>query len=655
MSRIMGRWLFACVLALSPAFPLAAAELLLTIVHTNDMHSHLQGFAPEGDFTPLVPGDDRTLGGWARIASVIRGVRENRKNPVIALDAGDFLMGSLFHLVSREEAVELRLMKAMGYDAVGLGNHEFDLMPDGLARILATANARGGLPRMLFSSAVFDPANPKDDALEQAFKDGLVIPYAVVDAGGIRIGLFAVIGENAAEAAPFASPVRFRPAAEAAKEMVSLLREKERVDLVVCLSHSGLSDNPKKSEDELLAARVPGIDVIISGHTHTNLARPIVVNGTIIVQAWAYGRQAGVLDLGIDAGKVALKSWRPVPVDDSAAGDWLIQGAIEAAVGIVDEQVLEPLGLSYRQIIAETDRDLPLPEAESGLGNLAADAIRWYVNEAAADPADPASRVVLVVESGGMLRDEIRKGTSGRISVADLFRVLPLGVGMDGTMAYPLITVWLTGAEIKKALEVITSIHPRKGIDYFLHVSGVKFTWNPRRMFFDRVTGVWLGGEEEGWAPLDYSRQNPALYRVAANIYNATFLKIVGDFTYHALDIVPKDRYGKPITDLASARVDADPAAPGVQELKSWVGLMEYVRLFPDTDGNGVPNVPAKYLGPLGRQANQPSWNPVSLVSRATAPTLIAAGVAVVVLAIVGLVVVLGARLVRRLSRRRRA
>jgi hypothetical protein len=80
---------------------------------------------------------------------------------------------------------------------------------------------------------------------------------------------------------------------------------------------------------------------------------------------------------------------------------------------------------------------------------------------------------------------------------------------------------------------------------------------------------------------------------------------------------------------------------------------MEYVRLFPDTDGNGVPNVPAKYLGPLGRQANQPSWNPVSLVSRATAPTLIAAGVVVVVLAIVVLVVVLAARLVRRLSRRR--
>ncbi len=84
-------------------------EKLFTIVHTNDMHSHLQGFAPELDYTPFSVNDDATVGGWARIATVIREVRAERKNPVLVLDAGDFLMGSLFHMVSREEAVELRL------------------------------------------------------------------------------------------------------------------------------------------------------------------------------------------------------------------------------------------------------------------------------------------------------------------------------------------------------------------------------------------------------------------------------------------------------------------------------------------------------------------------------------------------------------------
>src|SRR5512137_45248 len=93
----------ATVLAL-PAF---SQERLFTIVHTNDMHSHLQPFGPESDYTPGQAGDDATVGGWARIATVIAGAKADRANPVLVLDAGDFLMGSLFHTVSRERAVEL--------------------------------------------------------------------------------------------------------------------------------------------------------------------------------------------------------------------------------------------------------------------------------------------------------------------------------------------------------------------------------------------------------------------------------------------------------------------------------------------------------------------------------------------------------------------
>lgn len=634
------------------ASPLAsAAERLLTIVHTNDLHSHLEGFSPEGDYTPLLPGDDTTVGGFARIASVIGRVRSERANPVLVLDAGDFLMGSLFHMIAREEAVELRLMKAMGYEAVGLGNHEFDLMPDGLARILA-AGARGGMPQVLLSSAVFNPSSTKDDALEEAFRNGLVKPYTVIAAGDLKVGLFAVLGEDAAEVAPFASPVVFRKAAEVAREMVATLRGKEKVDLVVCLSHSGVSSDPKKSEDELLAAEVPGIDVIASGHTHTRMRQPILVNGSIIVQAWDYGKEVGVLDLALDGGKPTLKGWKPIAVDDSVKGDWMVQAAIDSAITLVDRKVLAPYGLSYHQVLAETARNLPLAQAETGLGNLVADAIRWYVNEVDSDPADPPSRVVVAVESGGVIRDDIVKGKAGLIEVADLFRVLPLGVGMDGTMAYPLIAVYLTGAEIKKALEVITSIWPMKGGDYFLQLSGVKFTYNPHRMLFDRVTRIWLESEEGGWAPLDYSPRNKRLYRVASNIYNATFLKIVGNFTYHALDIVPKDRNGQPIDDLLTARVDADASKPGIQELKSWVGLMEYVKRFPDADGDGIPDVPAKYYGPLGRNVPEPSWNPVSLLRRPSAPTLIALGAGALVLAVLAVVAWLLVRVGRRFARR---
>jgi 5'-nucleotidase/UDP-sugar diphosphatase len=651
MWRVM---LAAAVLAVLAGGTAGAEERLVTIVHTNDMHSHLQGFSPEGDYSPLVTGNDATIGGISRLASLIRGVRAQRANPVLAIDAGDFLMGSLFHMVSREEAVELRLMKAIGYDAVGLGNHEFDLMPDGLARILSSAYDRGGLPLVVFSSAVFDAKNAKDDSLQQVFDRGLVKRHAVIDAGGLKVGLFAVIGDDAAEVAPFASPVTFRPAAEVAKEMVSLLRDQEKVDLVICISHSGLWDDPEKSEDELLAKAVPGIDVIISGHTHTKIDKPRVVAGTIIVQAWEKAKQLGVLDLAIDAGKVSLKAWRALPVDDATAGDWLIQGAVDAAIAEIDRAVLAPHGLSYHWEIAETSADMTMANDECGLGNLVADAIRWYANRAAADSADP-TRVAVAFESNGIIHDDIRKGSTGRIQVSDLFRVLPLGVGMDGTMAYPLIGVYLTAGEIKKALEIVTSIYPMKGSDYFLQCSGLRFAYNPNRMLFDRVTRIDLGSEEEGWTPLDYSASNRQLYRITANLYNATFLKIVGNYTYHVLDIVPKDREGKPIADLVTARFDADRSTPGIQELKSWVGLMEYVGSFPDTDGNAIPNIPTKYLAKRGRNLREPSWSPASLVSHASWVTWAVIGVAAVALLIVILLIVLIVKIVRRIRRRRAA
>jgi 5'-nucleotidase / UDP-sugar diphosphatase len=650
-----GRFLAAvALLAALAAGAAGAEERLVTIVHTNDMHSHLQGFPPEGDYTPLVTGDDATVGGISRLASLIRGVRAQRTNPVLAIDAGDFLMGSLFHMVSREEAVELRLLKTIGYDAVGLGNHEFDLMPDGLARILFSAYDRGGLPLVLFSSAVFDAKSTKDDSLQRAFDRGLVKRHAVIDAGGLKVGLFAVIGGDAAEVAPFASPVTFRPAAEVAKEMVSLLREKEKVDLVVCISHSGLWDDPEASEDELLAKAVPGIDVIISGHTHTRLDKPRLAGGTIIVQAWEKARQLGVLDLAVDGGKVTLKSWRALAVDDATPGDWLVQGAVEAAITEIDRAVLAPHGLAYRQVIAETSADMPMENDETGLGNLVADAIRWYATAAAAGTDDPTP-VAVAFESNGIIHDDIRRGTTGRIQTSDLFRVLPLGVGMDGTMSYPLIGVYLTAGEIKKALEIVTSIYPMKGSDYFLQCSGLRFAYNPNRMLFDRVTRIDLGSEEGGWTPLDYSGSNRQLYRITANFYNATFLKIVGSYTYHVLEIVPKDREGTPIADLMTARLDADRATPGVQELKSWVGLMEYVKTFPDTDGDGVPDVPAKYLAKAGRNLREPSWSPASLVSHASWVTWAAIGVAAVALLVVILLIVLIAKIVRKIRRRRTA
>jgi len=604
---------------------LFAGERLLTIIHSNDMHSHFLGASPNIDFTPLTAGEDKTIGGWARIATVIKEVKQNHSNPVLVVDGGDFLMGSLFHMLSREQAFELRLLHMMGYDAVTLGNHEFDLKPGGLARILTSAHGSGKIPPIVLSNAVFSQDSSKDDSLEKIFKQGVVKPYLVLEKKGLRIGLFGLMGKDAAEVAPFASPVTFDDPITTAQKMVKVLRETENVDMVICLSHSGLSENKKRSEDEILAREVTGIDIIISGHTHTKIDKALQVNDTIIVQAWEYGKQLGVLDVAFNDGAVSLKNYRLVGIDDTIRGDSEVSGQIEAFEAEINRQVLSEEDLTFRKIIAETDFNLTLTTDESNLGNLIADSMRWYVNQSEA-AADPVAKVDVAVISNGVIRDPIVRGKTGQIAVCDAFRAIPLGIGFDEseTMGYPLITLYLYPSEIKKTFEVLTSIYPMKGSDYFLQVSGARFTYNPNRMMFDRVTEIWLGDEETGYQLLDYSESNRTLLRITADIYNATFLKVIGDFTWHVLDIVPKDHNGNPIDDLKTLRLDTDKQKPGIQELKEWKAVMEYIKSFADTDGDGLPNVPDKYRGKLGRNVVEVSWNPYKLLKRGTYVTWLA-------------------------------
>jgi 5'-nucleotidase / UDP-sugar diphosphatase len=637
-TMIIIRIMFLAILLTSPG--VFAAQREITILHTNDLHSHVLGFSPNIDYRPDMTGRDTTKGGWARVATVLNREREKRNHPVLVLDSGDFHMGSLFHMLAREEAIELRLMKEMGYDVLTLGNHEFDLKPKGLARILHAATAKGGMPPIVFSNAVFSKESDRDDALEEVFNHGMVKPYVVLQKDDLKIGIFGILGKDAAEKSPFASPVKFGDPVETSREMVRVLREKEKVDMVICLSHSGLKETKSKSEDALLAQKVQGIDIIVGGHSHTRQENPLVINSTLILQASAYGKCVGVLDLLWEKGKVKQKNYQLVDIDSSIPGDSTLQMKIDSFMETIDRDFLKGVNLSSGKVIAHTAFDLKIAEEESNLGNLIADALRWYVNKRDFDPKDPRTKVVLAMESNGLIRDSILQGKTGALAVTDVFAAIPLGIGMDDTMGYPLVTCYFYASEIKKALEVLTSVYPRKGVSYFLQVSGVKFTYNPRRVIFDRVTEIGIGSEEEGYVPLDYSESNKALYRITTNIYNATFLKIIGKYTYQILNIIPKDLDGNPIDDFSASRVDADKSQPGIQELKEWIGVMEYIRSFPDTNGDGTPDVPDKYRGKLGRITSQASWNPVSLVSRGTMVTWVAFSILLLSILVSGLLTV---------------
>ncbi len=230
---------------------------------------------PASDYTPFTLNDDSTRGGYARLAALIAARRAARESqgPVLVLDAGDFSMGTAFAAASREIGGELRLMSRMGYDATTFGNHEFDLGPDGLGQAIGAASQAGRIPAVLSSNSSFVGDDPTLAGLQRLSEAGLIRRSMVIERGGLRFGLFGVLGKEAqiytsGGAAEFPDPL------EAAGEMVKVLRETEKVDVVIALSHGGVekgSDGRYTVGDDVrLPKAVPGIDIVIGGHSHTD-------------------------------------------------------------------------------------------------------------------------------------------------------------------------------------------------------------------------------------------------------------------------------------------------------------------------------------------------------------------------------------------------
>ena len=245
-----------------------------TILHTNDMHSALIGMGPAADYTPFTLNDDATRGGYARLASLIATRRQTRggDGPVLTLDAGDFSMGTAFAAATRETGGELQLMSRMGYDATTFGNHEFDLGPDGLGKAIAVAAKAGRVPAILVSNTIVAGTDATLADLQRLTKRGVIRRYLVIERGGMRFGVFGVIGKEAISVTVGAGAAKFADAIETAREVVKVLRETEKVDVVIALSHGGVVKGKDgrytEGEDVELARDVPGIDVVISGQPH---------------------------------------------------------------------------------------------------------------------------------------------------------------------------------------------------------------------------------------------------------------------------------------------------------------------------------------------------------------------------------------------------
>lgn len=600
-----------------------------TVLFTHDLHSH---------FLPQTAADGGESGGYARLATVLR--QERAQHPdALTLDGGDFSIGSLIQTLYTSKAPELRTMGALGYDATTAGNHEFDHEGLGFARMLTAARTSGDtVPALLMANYKPSDDNPDQLDIQRAMSAYGVKDYMLLERGGVTYGIFGLMGTDSDDCAP-TSGFTLEDPIEAAKRCVKALEE-QGAQFIICLSHGGTNVKESMSEDQQLAKKVDGIDLIISGHTHTTLTEPIVEGDTYIVSAGPYCENLGSITLEwTEDGEKTLKDYRLTPIDETVAEDQTIATLVEGWKNQVSSSYLASYGLSYDQVLTTSDYDLPKPQnkdrVDNALGNLVADAYHWASTTLVEDAPDVET---VAVVADGVLRASLYKGN---ITTSQAFDVLSMGVGEDGKSGYPLVSCYLTGKELKAVMEVDASVSPiMTGTQ--LYMSGAQYSFNTHRLIFNRVTGAQL--EEPAYA-VNFGSQslskleNDKLYRVVSGMYSAQMLGTVKDKSFGILSIVPKDENGQPITDF-STRILRDKNG---NEIKEWYALAAYLQNF------GTDGVPSHYEAGSCKTIST-SWNPIELVKN---PSLFSVGLVLILILLVVLVVFLVRTLIRRGRRRR--
>lgn len=634
--------LLAAFLWVQTAFAQAVPGQQVDILFTHDIHSHLD------PFTSLVEGQETDTGGFARTNTLIK--EQRAKNPdTLVIDGGDFSMGTLIQTVFESQAAELRLLGYMGCDATTFGNHEYDFRSKGLANMLTSATDSGDpLPALVVCNVDWDAMESAgltegQQRLKDAFACADVRDYTIVQKGDVRIAVIGVFGKDALACAPTCE-LKFKDPIEAVKATVAQIKATEDVDMLVCVSHSGTWEDPKKSEDELLAKAVPELDLILSGHTHTEIRQPICHGSTYVVSCGEYGRNLGSISLRQKAdGRWELADYALLPITADVPADADTQQRIDRFMDTVDTDYLAQFGYTKDQVLAENDvvfsllKDLGDVHTEHNLGDILSDAYIYAVKNA--DDYDGQPVDVAVVPSG-TVRDTYARGD---ITVEQVFNSFSLGIGADGVPGYPLISVWLTGKELKTAAEIDASVSDLMTTAR-LYSSGLNFTFNPHRLPLNKVTDVYL--EQDGQR---VELEDDKLYRVIADLYSGQMLSAVTKMSYGILSIVPKYPDGTPIQDFEDVIITENG-----RELKAWDAIARYMASFEDTDGDGIPNVPEYYRTLHDRKVVETSRSPAALLKKPNRFTAIfAALIAVAVLLVVG-VVLLIRKLVRRLTGKRR-
>ncbi|NHF72553.1 bifunctional metallophosphatase/5'-nucleotidase [Paracoccus xiamenensis] len=478
--------LMASAAALALSAGAAQAEYVLHVLHTNDVHSRIEEINKYDSTCDAETAEAKEcFGGVGRIAAKARELSEQitaEGGNVILLDAGDQYQGSLFYTTYKGTEV-VEFMKAIGYDAMAVGNHEFDDGDDGLA--------------VLAEGVEFPVISGNLDLSQNNRLKDIVDGTAVLEVGGQKIGLISALATDTPETASPSDSVIFQDEIEALTADAEALKA-EGVDKILALTHVGYL------KDQEIAEKVPGVDAVVGGHSHTLLGDmedaqgkyPTMVAGADgaevpVVQAYAYSKYLGHLVLTFDdAGTLVKAEGQPVLLDASVTPDEAITARIKELAAPIEEL--------KSKIVAETttaiDGDRNNCRArECIMGSLVADAMLERVKD---------QGIQIAIQNGGGLRASI---DAGPISMGEIISVLPF----QNTLA----TFKLKGADVVAALENGAS-QMEEGAGRFSQVAGLKYTVDPAAEAGKRISEVQVM-QNGGWAPIDPAAE----YGVASNNY----------------------------------------------------------------------------------------------------------------------------------------
>ncbi len=457
----------------------ALADYQLTILHTNDFHAR---FEPISKYDSGCSSDSnvegKCFGGSARLVTAINAARARAGNSIL-VDGGDQFQGTLFYTYYKGK-LAAEMMNKMGYDGMTVGNHEFDDGPEVLRGFMDALN--------------FPIVMSNADVSREPLLAGKLAKSAVIEKGGEKIGLIGLTPQDTDELASPGANITFTDPSGAVQGEVDKLTA-AGVNKIIVLSHSGYV------VDQQVAANTTGVDVIVGGHSNTYLSNssdrakgpyPTMVGATAIVQAYAYGKFLGELNVTFDdAGNVTAASGEPLAMDASVVEDAATKARIAEASAPLEEVRQKVVAQSGGMI--EGDRGVCRVQ-ECAMGNLVADAMLERVMD---------QGITISIANSGGLRSSI---DAGDVTMGEVLTVLPF----QNTLS----TFQVSGATVIAALENgVSQVEEVKG--RFPQVAGLKFTWDlavaPNE---GRVSDVMVQ-KDGAWVAIDPN----ATYGVVSNNY----------------------------------------------------------------------------------------------------------------------------------------